>query len=90
MAMPASGYIIDPDAAPYTSNIVLTNGSWGEVLVIDRVLIYGDTRCSFTEARVSTMTLAPLQSTVIAVDWKPGGRGSDLAALRASTARPAR
>ncbi|MBK8482498.1 MAG: hypothetical protein IPL40_15260 [Proteobacteria bacterium] len=68
---------------PSQINLNLTNCSTGkQTLVIEKVQIYGDERCSFQEAAIEKKELAPGEIIAIKTDWAPASVGEDHAQFR--------
>jgi len=63
-------------------NFLITNCSTGnEKLVISKVVITGDDRCSFTEPEIEAKEVAPGSSIAVRSTYKPASVGEDHAAL---------
>lgn len=79
--MPAGGYVVDADALPWSANVMLNNCSATATLEIVSLVVYGDDRCSFSEAMIEKTTIGPNEIAVLKVDWKPESAGEDHAAI---------
>jgi hypothetical protein len=79
-------YAMGEDTAPVPVQVLLTNCSTGtNDLVIDRVEVFGDARCAFsevTDADIGSKILAPGETTAIRSTYQPGAPGEDHAELR--------
>lgn len=68
---------------PSQINLNLTNCSTGkQALVIEKVAIYGDERCSFQEAEIEKKEVAPGEIVALKTDWLPTNVGEDHAQFR--------
>jgi hypothetical protein len=79
-------YDLTSESAARVVSVLLTNCSTGnQDLVIDRVEIFGDARCSFTEvsdADIGKKVVAPGETTAIRTSYRPLTVGEDHAELR--------
>lgn len=77
-------FVVDPSKAAYGISLGLTNCSTGNnKLVIEKVVIAGDPRCSFTDASIEGKDIAPGKgnTTFVKVDWFPKTVGQDYGAM---------
>ncbi|MFH1131385.1 MAG: hypothetical protein V1754_08625 [Pseudomonadota bacterium] len=76
-------YVVDENAPPAPVNLSLTNCSTGNAtLEIDKIVVYGDKNCSFSEATIEKKTVAPGETVFVKTDYKPKKPGPDHAAFR--------
>jgi hypothetical protein len=75
-------FIVDPMSTGESVSFLITNCSTGnKKLTISKVVIVGDSRCSYSEAEVEAKEVAPGKDMLIRTVYKPKTPGVDMAGI---------